>query len=63
MVRRKKTRTPLQHHSLVQMNHLEKEMIGLLFSKPFSTNKTVESELLLDTPPQFEEEDEDYFGI
>ena len=45
------------------MNHLEKEMIGLLFSKPFLTNKTVESELLLDTLPQFEEEDENYFGI
>lgn len=40
-----------------EMNHLEKEMIGLLFSKPFATNKTVESELMLDTPPQFEDED------
>ena len=36
-------------------------MIGLLFSKPFLTNKTVESELLLDTPPQFEKEDENGF--
>ena len=44
-----------------EMNHLEKEMIGLLFSKPFLTNKTVESELLLDTPPQFEEEDKNDF--
>ena len=47
-----------------EMNHLEKEMVGLLFSKPFATNKTVESELLLDTPPVYDdcEEDHDPFG-